>query len=111
MALFPKLARGLDVNVRFDAVDGLEYSEDLLLFDVLHVRLLHGWLVDPQDRETACVVSKLSYNQLVEKVIEFQSPAHPPPPAPSAPTLSRSTVWPASPAAAQPSSRRYSAQL
>ena len=34
MALFPKLNRGLDVNVRFDKVDGLEYSEDLLIFDV-----------------------------------------------------------------------------
>ena len=34
MALFPKLSRGLDVNVRFDKVDSLEYSEDLLIFDV-----------------------------------------------------------------------------
>ena len=77
MALFPKLNRGLDVNVKFDKVDGLEYSEDLLIFDLMHTRLLHGWLVDPQDRETYKAVAPLSYNQLVEKVIEMASPANP----------------------------------
>jgi len=93
MALFPKLGRGLDVNVRFDAVDGLEYSEDLLIFDLLRVRLLHGWLVDPQDTATAAAVGSRSYNQLVERIIEIQSltqanaaaePDAPPPPPPEA---------------------------
>lgn len=87
MALFPKLNRGLDVNVRFDKVDGLEYSEDLVIFDLMHVRLLHGWLVDPQDRATHAVVGRLTYNQLVEKVISMSSPARPPhasAPSPSA---------------------------
>ena len=77
MALFPKLNRGLDVNVKFDSVEGLEYSEDLLLFDLLHVRLLHGWLVDPQERAAHGVLGHLSYNQAVEKVIEMSSPAQP----------------------------------
>ena len=46
--------------MRFDAVDGLEYSEDLLIFDLLRVRLLHGWLVDPQDTATAAAVGASS---------------------------------------------------
>ena len=90
MKVFPKLNRGLDVNVRFDKVDGLEYTEDLLIFDLMHVRLLHGWIVDPQDTVTHSVLGRLTYNQLVEKVIEFQSPARPqamasPAPAPPPP--------------------------
>ena len=72
--------------MRFDAVDGLEYSEDLLIFDLMHVRLVHGWLVDPQDRATASIVGTLSYNQLVEKVIEIASPARPTNRAPPQPT-------------------------
>jgi len=82
MALFPKLGRGLDVNVRFDAVDGLEYSEDLLIFDLLRVRLLHGWLVDPQDTATAAAVGSRSYNQLVERIIEAPERDGRPTPAP-----------------------------
>ena len=50
MALFPKLQRGLDVNVRFNQTDAFEFSEDLVIFDLLGIRLLHGWLVDPQVR-------------------------------------------------------------
>ena len=69
IALFPKLLTGLDVNVRFNAVDALEYTEDLVIFDLFNVRLLHGWLLDPQDTETAAVVGSLSYNTLVERVI------------------------------------------
>ena len=44
MALFPKLQRGLDVNVGFTRVDAFEYSEDQVIFDLLSVRLVHGWL-------------------------------------------------------------------
>ena len=77
MTIFPRLNRGLDINVRFDAVDGMEYSEDLVLFDALGVRLLHGWLVDPQETTAARIIGQLTYNQLVEKLIEGASPARP----------------------------------
>ena len=40
---------------------------------MLNVRLVHGWLSDPQDAVTHGVVGKLTYNQLVEKVIELSS--------------------------------------
>ena len=49
MGLFPKLQRGLDVNVGFTKIDAFEYSEDQVIFDLLNVRLVHGWLSDPQD--------------------------------------------------------------
>ena len=93
MALFPKLLRGLDVNVRFTSIDAFEYSEDQVIFDLLNVRLLHGWLADPQDAQSREIGTQ-TYNQLIEKLIELNSlrspdaaapsaapPAPPPPPA------------------------------
>jgi hypothetical protein len=44
----PKLATGVDVNVRFHDIRGFEFTQDSAIFDLLDVRLLHGWLVDPQ---------------------------------------------------------------
>lgn len=34
---------------------------------------MHGWLVDPQDKVTAEVVSKYSYNQLMEKLVLYST--------------------------------------
>ena len=45
------------------------------------MRLVHGWLSDPQDAATHAVVGRLTYNQLVEKVIELSSLSQPSTPA------------------------------
>lgn len=95
MAVLPKLSTGLDVNVRFTGVSDFEYTPECIVFDLLDIPLYHGWLVDPQVRqqnnvvicelnsvhsqhivfqspEVVSAVGKLSYNQLVEKIIEFK---------------------------------------
>jgi hypothetical protein len=41
------------------------------VFDMLNVSLVHGWLVDPQDAAYS-TVSKLSYNQIVELIVNHQ---------------------------------------
>ncbi|XP_068271008.1 ubiquitin carboxyl-terminal hydrolase MINDY-1 [Nyctibius grandis] len=69
MTVLPKLSTGLDVNVRFTGVSDFEYTPECIVFDLLNVPLYHGWLVDPQSPEVVQAVGKLSYNQLVEKVI------------------------------------------
>uniref|UniRef100_A0A8D0KYH8 Ubiquitin carboxyl-terminal hydrolase n=1 Tax=Strix occidentalis caurina TaxID=311401 RepID=A0A8D0KYH8_STROC len=69
MMVLPKLATGLDVNVRFTGVSDFEYTPECIVFDLLNVPLYHGWLVDPQSPEVLQAVGKLSYNQLVEKII------------------------------------------
>ncbi|XP_010218751.1 PREDICTED: protein FAM63A [Tinamus guttatus] len=47
MMVLPKLATGLDVNVRFTGVSDFEYTPECIVFDLLNVPLYHGWLVDP----------------------------------------------------------------
>lgn len=75
MAVLPKLSTGLDVNVRFTGVSDFEYTPECIVFDLLDIPLYHGWLVDPQSPEVVSAVGKLSYNQLVEKIIEFKHSA------------------------------------
>uniref|UniRef100_A0A3Q2PP02 Ubiquitin carboxyl-terminal hydrolase n=1 Tax=Fundulus heteroclitus TaxID=8078 RepID=A0A3Q2PP02_FUNHE len=75
MAVLPKLSTGLDVNVRFTGVTDFEYTPECIVFDLLNIPLYHGWLVDPQSPEMAAAVGKLSYNQLVEKIIDSKHSA------------------------------------
>jgi hypothetical protein len=67
-ALLPKLEVGLDVNVSFHAVDAFEATSELALFDLAAVRLVHGWVYDSQDKETARVLGTKSYNELVTMI-------------------------------------------
>lgn len=71
--VFPNLQTGLDVNMKFDGVKSFEYTSELGVFDLLRIPLYHGWLVDPQDFATNEILSGLSYNQAVEKVINYHS--------------------------------------
>ncbi|XP_077446027.1 ubiquitin carboxyl-terminal hydrolase MINDY-1 isoform X2 [Stigmatopora argus] len=75
MAVLPKLTTGLDVNVRFTGVTDFEYTPECIVFDLLDIPLYHGWLVDPQSPEMVAAVGKLSYNQLVEKIIDYKHSA------------------------------------
>nr|XP_034954907.1 ubiquitin carboxyl-terminal hydrolase MINDY-1 [Zootoca vivipara] len=77
MTVLPKLSTGLDVNVRFTGVSDFEYTPECIVFDLLDMPLYHGWLVDPQIPEVAQAVSKLTYNQLVEKIITCKHSSDP----------------------------------
>lgn len=50
--LLPRLQYGLDVNVRFNSIRGFEFTEEMAAFDMSGVTLLHGWIVDPEDKRT-----------------------------------------------------------
>eukprot|EP00126_Sphaerothecum_destruens_P006067 Sdes_comp19193_c0_seq1m10038 len=72
-SVLPKLKVGLDVNVKFTGISDFEYTSEFILFDILNIRIYHGWLKDPSNCELSHAIGKLSYNQIVEKVIEFQN--------------------------------------
>lgn len=65
--------KGQGLSVVFHhSVSGFEFTRESGVFDLVGVPLYHGWLVDPQN---PCyhVVKELSYNQLVEMVINNAS--------------------------------------
>ena len=70
ISTLPSLQRGLDVNVKFNNVSSFEYTKELDCFDAFSVPLYHGWIYDPQDRETKSVIQDLSYNHLLFKLVE-----------------------------------------
>ncbi|XP_067929320.1 ubiquitin carboxyl-terminal hydrolase MINDY-2-like [Watersipora subatra] len=72
IAVFHKLQTGLDVNVRFTGVKDFEYTPECVVFDLLNIPLFHGWLVDASLPDVVKAVGNLTYNQLVERVIENQ---------------------------------------
>jgi hypothetical protein len=37
-----------DINVYFNSIYGFEPTKELALFDLFHVDLVHGWVVDPE---------------------------------------------------------------
>ncbi|RHY72967.1 hypothetical protein DYB38_005934 [Aphanomyces astaci] len=49
VALVQTLQVGLDVNVQFHDIGAFEYTNACAIFDLLDMRLVHGWVVDPQD--------------------------------------------------------------
>jgi len=73
---------GLDVNIRFTGCTDMEYTKELIVFDLLGIEMLHGWLLDPQDRETAAAIGKTTYNQLMERLIESKTAEAPQRPQP-----------------------------
>ena len=71
LSVLPSLVNGLDVNVQFIDSEAFEYTANLCVFDALDVSLYHGWVVDAKfDVATGHVVSRLSYNQLVEHMAD-----------------------------------------
>eukprot|EP00242_Pyramimonas_sp_CCMP2087_P015641 CAMPEP_0198205118 /NCGR_PEP_ID=MMETSP1445-20131203/8592_1 /TAXON_ID=36898 /ORGANISM="Pyramimonas sp., Strain CCMP2087" /LENGTH=306 /DNA_ID=CAMNT_0043877275 /DNA_START=105 /DNA_END=1022 /DNA_ORIENTATION=+ len=65
--LLPKLATGLDVNVRFRNITDFEFTQECATFDLLDIPLVHGWLVSPEDASAEAIGNK-SYNELITKV-------------------------------------------
>ena len=61
----------MDVNPKFNqGPTGVEYTSNLTAFEMLGVELMHGWLLDPQDKETAHVIGNKTYNELIELVVQ-----------------------------------------
>ena len=73
ISLLPRLTTGVDINVRFNDIRGIEFTADVAVFDLLGIDLVHGWLVDPQDVETTQVLGNKTYNEIVCDVITASS--------------------------------------
>jgi hypothetical protein len=73
LCMLGRLQFGLDVNIRFTGVGEFEHTRERNVFDLFNINLYHGWLVDPQQADIIETVKNLSYNQLVEKIINLKT--------------------------------------
>ncbi|KAH9254682.1 hypothetical protein BASA81_007231 [Batrachochytrium salamandrivorans] len=71
LVTLPSLQFGLDVNVHFSSVMGFELTSALCLFDMFDLRLVHGWICDPDDQPTYRIVAQKyrDYNRVVEAIV------------------------------------------
>ena len=54
-----------------------EYTPELIVFDLLHIPLYHGWLPDPECLEVVSAIGSCSYNQLVDKIVTNKTSPNP----------------------------------
>ncbi|CAL9029946.1 unnamed protein product [Prunus brigantina] len=72
--LLPRLATGIDVNIKFRRLIGdFEFTPECAIFDLLDIPLYHGWIVDPQDDDTANAIGSKSYNALMGELVALET--------------------------------------
>jgi hypothetical protein len=65
------------VQVRFDACDGFEFTQEMCVFDMCKISLYHCWVYDPQNETgVAAAMGRRHYNEA--RSINTMCP--PPPP-------------------------------
>jgi len=74
LELFPTLQDGMDVNPKFtEGPTGYEYTTQMSAFDMLQIKLVHGWLLDSEANELLYKYAKnRTYNELLDLVIRGQ---------------------------------------
>ena len=58
------------MNPRFNGVRAFEFTTEVSLFDLLDIQLVHGWLYDPIDLQTASALGSKGYNEVVLKLAD-----------------------------------------
>ncbi|KAK9059411.1 hypothetical protein SSX86_022031 [Deinandra increscens subsp. villosa] len=71
--LLPRLATGIDVNIKFTRIDDFEFTRECAIFDLLDIPLYHGWIVDPQDSDTSNAIGSKSYNTLMGELVALET--------------------------------------
>jgi hypothetical protein len=67
-----KLNQGMDVNLKFTSVTGIERAKETGVFEILGIPVFHGWIVSEDDLTIYPYLSPLSYNEAVEKVAGYE---------------------------------------
>jgi hypothetical protein len=68
----PKLERGLQVNFGFKSCESFELDAKAEVFEFLKIRMLHGWLIDP-NHPVAHIIEKHYYDDLLYALVQDQS--------------------------------------
>ncbi|CAK9188622.1 unnamed protein product [Ilex paraguariensis] len=71
--LLPRLATGIDVNIKFRRIQDFEFTRECAIFDLLDIPLYHGWIVDPQDYDTVNAIGSKSYNTLMGELVALET--------------------------------------
>jgi hypothetical protein len=65
----PELQYGLDVDCGFTRCDSFTKTEKSKIFDLLDIKMLHGWLVDPADAQLTALIGESTYEELTLRIV------------------------------------------
>jgi len=68
MSCLPAMQYGLQFNAKFGNVREFERTKEISVFELLEIPIVHGWIVDPSNKEAHKFISPLSYDSLMDKV-------------------------------------------
>ncbi|PRQ60320.1 putative translation initiation factor IF2/IF5, ubiquitin interacting, MINDY deubiquitinase [Rosa chinensis] len=71
--LLPRLATGINVDIKFTRISDFESTPERAIFDLLDIPLYHGWIVDPVLNETANAIESKSYNTLMGELVAMET--------------------------------------
>ena len=54
-------------------IDDFEFTPECAIFDLLDIPIYHGWIVDPQDYETATAIGSKSYNAIMGELVALET--------------------------------------
>ncbi|CAL0314276.1 unnamed protein product [Lupinus luteus] len=54
-------------------IGDFEFTQECTIFDLLDIPLCHGWIVDPQDYDTANALGSKSYNALMGELVSLET--------------------------------------
>ncbi|KAG5061458.1 hypothetical protein JHK87_002487 [Glycine soja] len=63
----------VNVRVAFVITGDFEFTRECAIFDLLDIPLYHGWIVDPQDYDTANAIGSKSYNSLMGELVSLET--------------------------------------
>ena len=77
LEVLPKFVEGMDINVKFRKVDDYEASREVAVIDAAGVSLVHGWIIDDQEKDLLEETSpNMSYNVMIEKMLSEKGAPH-----------------------------------
>ncbi|KAL7123161.1 hypothetical protein ACP275_01G087900 [Erythranthe tilingii] len=71
LRLLRRLTTGINVNIKFRRIHEFVSTPECAIFGLLGIPLYHGWIVDPQDKETYAAIGSNSYDILAPCNIDF----------------------------------------
>ncbi|KAL7160223.1 hypothetical protein ABFS83_01G079000 [Erythranthe nasuta] len=71
IGLLRRLTTGINVNIKFRRIHEFVSTPECAIFGSLGIPLYHGWIVDPQDKETYAAIGSESYDFLAPESYDF----------------------------------------
>ena len=72
----PALRHGMNINCSLTQIDSFEFTQEIGVFDLFRIPLVHGWICGPDEEEVFKVFQGKTFNQVQDLVCFVHSLKH-----------------------------------